>query len=415
MFHSEVIQFLKSLPPPDSIAIRVTLTTEKKIHEGDPWVFADHILKQSQPGKAGDIAILFDHKNRFLALGLLDPEETIRIRILQRKPATIQLPWFIQQIEAAFQKRKILETQRTTGFRVLNGENEGFPGLVVDCYAQTLVLKLYTRAWLPHLMVLTQALAQILTPERMILRLSRMLQESQVFPPPLADGTIFLGKPIEEPVRFSENGLIFEVDPVHGQKTGFFLDQRENRMKVESFSANKTVLNVFAYTGGFSLYAARGKAKSVLSVDLSRPALESAVRNFALNQHFPSVASVDHQILVSDAFESLREMKNSNRSFDMVILDPPAFAKKKSEVPKALSAYQRLLRLGLGVLAPGGFLVMASCSQPIPSELFFPLIIETARGERRNLKELERTGQALDHPVAFKGGQYLKCLFARVE
>lgn len=412
MFPPEILSFLNTLPTVSKIAVRVSPFTEKKIREGAPHLFTDHILKQSQPGHLGDQAILFDRKNRFLAFGLLAPQESIRIRILERKPTELGRSWFTREIKTAFEKRRFLFSKKTNGFRLLNGENEKFAGLVVDHYDRTLVLKLYTGAWLPYLQEVTQALVSAVSPERIVLRLSRFLQESERFPSFLSDGCLLWGKPLDGPIIFSENGLFFEVDPILGQKTGFFLDQRENRMRVESLSAGKNVLNVFAYTGGFSLYATRGQATSVLSVDLSRPALESALKNFELN---PAVKVLsEHKIWVGDAFQVLTEMKEQKRFFEMVILDPPSFAKKKSEVPKAVSAYQYLLRLGLSILRSGGILVMASCSQPVETETFFSMIVDTTQKEGRRLVEIERTGHAVDHPVTFQGGRYLKCLFATV-
>ena len=171
----------------------------------------------------------------------------------------------------------------------------------------------------------------------------------------------------------------------------------------------KSVLNVFAYTGGFSLYAARGGATAVTSIDISQPALEAAERNFALN---PVLARVPHKLIEGDAFQKLTRFGKDRRRFDLVIIDPPSFAKSQAEVDGALAAYSRLVRLGLDVLNRGGTLVMASCSSRVGVDEFFELVHDTARKAGRPLHELERTTHPLDHPIRFPEGAYLKCLFA---
>jgi 23S rRNA (cytosine1962-C5)-methyltransferase len=183
---------------------------------------------------------------------------------------------------------------------------------------------------------------------------------------------------------------------------------------VEGLAGGRDVLNVFAYTGGFSVYAARGGARCVVDVDASAPALAAAERNLDHNRQVPTVAAVGHETVVDDAFEALARMGAAGRRFGMVVIDPPAFARSRAQVDGALSAYERLTQLGLGVLSPGGILVQASCSRPIGAETFFDAIDGAARRGGRPLRELRRTGHPLDHPVAFREGAYLKCVFAEV-
>ena len=281
------------------------------------------------------------------------------------------------------------------------------PGLVIDRYADTLVLKLYTYAWAPHLKEFCEALAQISSAMHLILRLSRTLQKQTDLLHGLNDGMILSLLTPPDPILFKENGLTFESDPIHGQKTGFFLDQRDNRARVEKLSQGKSVLNVFAYTGGFSVYAARGGAKEVVSVDISAPALEAARRNMEHNK-----LSAAHETIAEDAFQVLTRMETQKQLFDLVIIDPPMFAQNEKQVAAALAAYRRLTRLGLGVLRKGGAFVQASCSSRIDSETFFESTQQTAREAGRRLTEVEYSGHALDHPIGFKEGAYLKCLFA---
>ncbi len=343
------------------------------------------------------------------------PRLRIRVRILQsRTPAAINADWFRNKLVSATRLRASLEGQDTTGYRLVHGENDGLPGLVLDRYADTLVLKLYTPAWIPHLKEFCDALAQVSPASHLILRLSNSLQKQTELLHGLNDGmTLSLQTP-PSLILFRENGLIFESDPVHGQKTGFFLDQRDNRAQVEKLSKDKSVLNVFAYTGGFSVYAARGGARQVISVDISAPAIEAALRNMDYNRELPAVASASHETITDDAFEVLARMGAQNRLFDLVIIDPPMFAQSEKQSAGALSAYRKLTRLGLGVLRQGGTLVQASCSSRVSADAFFASIHQSATEAKRELTEIRRTGHALDHPIGFAEGAYLKCLFASV-
>ena len=406
---------LPPLPSPAEkrIALQVTPPAERAIRQGHPWLFAEAITKQSHEGQPGDLAVIFDKKRKFLGIGLYDPTSPLRVRVLQhRQPAQIDQAWFSSKIAAAAQIRTALP-ENTNGYRLVHGENDGLPGLVIDRYAQSLVLKLYSSAWIPYLPMLAEILKGLLAPERIILRLGRGVARNPEFLHQLEDGAVLEGAPPEGPVLFLENGITFEADLIYGQKTGFFLDQRDNRARVEKISKGQRVLNVFAYTGGFSDYAARGGAREVISVDISPPALEAAQRNFAHNQHHSAVAACQHTTQTGDAFELLRDYAQTEEKFDIVIIDPPSFAKKRAEMDKALAAYRRLTRLGLAVLAPGGVLVQASCSSRVPAADFFEGVQRTAQQVGRPLNKIERTGHALDHPIGFSEGEYLKCLFAR--
>jgi 23S rRNA (cytosine1962-C5)-methyltransferase len=406
---------LSQLPSPAAkrMALHVSAPAERALRQGHPWIFDQAITEQSHEGAPGDLAVIFDNKRRFLAVGLYDPTSTIRVRILQhRQPATIDENWFKAKLIAANQLREPLTYQSTNGYRLVHGENDGLPGLIVDRYADTLVIKIYSPAWVPHLKEFCSALSQTNPTQRLMLRLSRSLNKQSRFLYGLEDGMTLAGPPLEGLILFQENGLTFECDPIHGQKTGFFLDQRENRARVEKLSKGKSVLNVFAYTGGFSVYAARGGAKQIISVDLSAPAIQAAIHNFAHNQHIPAVKSAIHETIADDAFDVLARMESQKRLFDLVIIDPPMFAQNQSQIAAGLSAYRKLTRLGLGVLRSGGTLVQASCSSRIDAETFFDTIHQSARESSRRLIEIERTGHALDHPIGFEEGAYLKCLFA---
>ena len=413
---------LAALPKPNEkrIALHINQQAEHALRQGHPWVFDQSITEQGHEGQPGDLAVIFDDRRKFLAIGLYDPTSPIRVRILQsRQAATIDTSWFTNRIRSSALLRKPLTElsaeKITTGWRLIHGENDGLPGLVIDHYAGTFVVKIYTPAWIPHLNNVIMALSEVHQFERIILRLSRSLTEQADQLHGLYDGIILAGSDLTGPVLFQENGLTFEADPIQGQKTGFFLDQRENRARVGIMSRDKTVLNVFAYTGGFSVYAARGGAKEVVSVDISTAAMEIAVRNMAHNLQYPGVAAASHETIAQDAFEVLEKLEKEKRRFDIVIIDPPMFAQNQSQTAAAIHAHQRLTKLGLGVLKPGGNLMQASCSSRVDSDSFFAAIHQAARESGRRLTEIERTGHGIDHPIGFREGAYLKCLFARAE
>jgi 23S rRNA (cytosine1962-C5)-methyltransferase len=408
-----MMQIFDSLPQPADkrIALHVKPAAERALRNGHPWVFDQAIRKQSHDGQPGDLAVIFDSKRRFLAIGLYDPDSPIRVKVLQhRQSAQIDGAWFAERLRAAADMRQPLSNQGTDGYRLIHGENDGLPGLILDRYADTLVLKLYTAAWLPHLRDIIPHLPAIQPFERLVLRLSRSLENAAHG---LHDGQIVIGDELNEPVIFQENGLRFAADVIHGHKTGFFFDQRDNRAEARKLSAGRRVLDAFAYSGGFSVYAAAGGAKSVTSLDVSQPALDSALANFALNG--ANVGAIKHTIMVDDAFAGLERLHANGQTFDMVIVDPPSFAKSAGEVERALAAYARLTRLALNVLEAGGVFVMASCSSRVSPDDFFSTVIHASRDAGRRLTEIKRASHALDHPIGFPEGEYLKCLFATAD
>jgi 23S rRNA (cytosine1962-C5)-methyltransferase len=395
------------------LRLRVTAAAESILRSGHPWLFADSIREQNRAGQAGELAVIYDRKDRFLAAGLFDPESPIRVRLLHvGKPRAIDRNWWSERLSRALEARQGLFDEQTTGFRWINGESDGWPGLVLDRYDQTLVLKLYTAAWLPRLEEIASLITARLRPERIVLRLSRNIQECAKRQFGKADGVILNGPPLDGPVTFMETGLRFEADVLHGQKTGFFLDQRENRRQVESLARGRDVLSAFSFSGGFSLYAARGGARSVTDLDLSAPALAAARRNGTLNTAIASVASCRHELVQADAFGWLKQQPG--RRFDLVILDPPSLAKREIERPGAIRAYGRLASSGIEHLAPGGILVACSCSAHVTADEFFAAVRRSAGEAGRTFEELRTTRHAPDHPATFKEADYLKAIYLRV-
>lgn len=397
---------------PPRLRLRVTTTAETILRGGHPWLFADSVREQNREGQLGELAVMFDRQDRFLAVGLFDPASPIRVRVLHAgKPTTIDTAWWQARLRQTLARRDHLFDDQTTGYRCINGESDGWPGLVIDRYDTTFVLKLYTAAWLPRLDEITNLIQTALTPERLVLRLSRNIQSAAQSQFKVRDGHLLLGTEPAGAVTFLETGLRFEADVLRGQKTGFFLDQRENRRHVESLARDGAVLNAFSFSGGFSLYAARGGAKSVTDLDLSEHALASAQRNFALNRKLATVAACRHEVVQANAFDWLAAAPT--RQFDLIVLDPPSLAKRETERVGAIAAYRQLNSTGLRWLAPGGTLVAASCSAHVSAEEFFGAVRQIARDSGRRFTELQTTGHAPDHPATFPEAQYLKAVYLK--
>jgi 23S rRNA (cytosine1962-C5)-methyltransferase len=394
------------------LRLRVSAAAERHLRSGHPWLFADSIQDQNRQGQSGELGVVYDRQDRFLAVGLFDPDSPIRLRVLQaRKPAVIDRAWWILRLQQALDKRHGLFDDATTGYRCINGESDGWPGLVLDRYHTTLVLKLYTAAWLPRSEEIIGVIREVLRPERLVLRLSRNVQAVARKQFGLADGQILLGPPLDGPVVFLESGLRFEVDVLRGQKTGFFLDQRENRRRVEALARGRSVLNAFSFSGAFSVYAARGGAVRATDLDISTHALESARRNLALTRSVPAIATCRQDLVQADALDWLA--KSPRHKFDLIILDPPSFAKREAERPGAMRAYTRLAALAITHLAPAGILLACSCSAHVSADEFFAAIRQAIARSRRTFEEIATTRHAPDHPATFTEAQYLKAIYLR--
>ena len=408
---------LDDLPRPSSqrLAVRTTPDARRRLRAGHPWLYEGSIRSVSRDGVAGDLAVVFDDDRRFVAVGLWDPASPIRLKVLhQGAPTTIDAPWFLTRLAAAIDRRAPLlagTDAPTTGYRLVHGENDGLPGLVVDRYADVLVVKLYTAAWVPHLRDVVDALVDLCAPTSVVLRLSRSARDQELHG--LEEGQVLAGEPVTGPVTFLEAGLTFEADVVRGQKTGHFLDQRDNRRMIGALAHGTRVLDVFCCTGGFSVHAAAGGANAVLSIDASPFAIAATQRHLALNRSLPAVAACSHEAITGDAFAELERLGTTRRRFDIVVVDPPSFAQNATQVPRAVAAYERLAALAVPLVAKGGLLLQASCSSRVTEADFVRAVHAGAAAAGFDLEEVERTGHALDHPIGFSEGAYLKAVLAR--
>ena len=396
---------------PIRLRLRLTNTAESIVRSGHPWLFADSIREQNRVGQTGELAVIYDRNDKFLAVGLFDAESPIRVRILHAgKPQTIDSVWWQAHLEKSLARRAKLFDATTTGFRLIHGESDGWPAMVLDKYDSTLVLKIYSAAWLPRLDEILALFQEKIPCERIVLRLSRNIQSLAEKQFQRRDGQMLFGSPPDGAVIFSENGIRFEADVLRGQKTGFFLDQRDNRAEVEKLSSGKKVLNAFSFSGGFSVYAARGGAKSVTDLDISAHALESAKRNFALNKNYSGVANCCHETVQADCFDWLEKAAGK---FDLIVLDPPSLAKRAAEREGAIRAYERLNSLGIMRLLRDGILVAGSCSAHVSAPEFFDAVRRAAVKSGRKFTELKTLQHPPDHPAGFKEAEYLKVIYLK--
>lgn len=389
---------------PKRLAVKLSVTGERSVRSGHPWIFNESIEKINIDGVSGDIAIIFSHtKNKAIGVGLYDPDSPIRIKMLHSGGgANIDSEFFSEKINQAYARRiELLETE-TNSYRLLFGENDGFPGFIADVYNKVLVVKLYSAIWFPYFEIILKSLLETSSCDCVVLRLSRNLQANKEVV--LEDGAILYGELDNEVVEFVEHGVHFSANVIKGHKTGYFLDHRANRKRVGELSEGKTVLDVFSYAGGFSVHALARGAKEVTSLDISKQALEVAIANGKLNQF-----SGKHNIIAGDAFEVMRLLIKEKIKYDIVVIDPPSFAKSQKEIERAKKKYTQLALLGEQLCKKGGMLVLASCSSRISAETFFEINKLALIAQSRKFSLHLATTHDVDHPISFPEGAYLKC------
>ena len=392
------------------MAIKLLPKGEKSLLQEHPWVFKNSIKSINKDPENGDLAIVFSQKdNKLMGIGLYDTDSPIAIKMIHYGGAqTIDGNFWQAKVKDAYIKREALLETDTNSYRLLFGENDGFPGLIADVYNKVLVVKLYSRIWYPFLSDILQMLIEISEVETAILRLSRQLQQYK--DKPIEDGEVVYGHLENEVVHFKEHGVSFSANVIKGHKTGYFLDHRANRKRVGTLSKGKTVLDVFAYAGGFSVHALAGGAQAVTSLDISAQALKMAHYNASLNDYDGA-----HQIIVGDAFTELQTLINKGTTFDVVVIDPPSFAKQQSEITVAKKKYAQLAALGTALTTKGGMLVLASCSSRITARAFFDINKQALLNSQRTFNVELQTAHDIDHPVSFREGAYLKCGYYKFE
>ena len=389
---------------PNTIAVKLSAAGERSVRKGHPWVFLDSIIKINKEGQSGDLAIVFSHnKNQVIGVGLFDPNSPIRIKMLASGGGVIiNSEFFSEKINQAYSLRVPLLKTNTNSYRLIHGENDGFPGLIADVYARVLVIKLYSEIWFPYLELFINHLIKVSDCECVVLRLNRKLQRRKEYYG-LIEGQVLYGDLENEVVQFIEHGVHFSANVIKGHKTGYFLDHRHNRKHVGELSDGKTVLDLFSYVGGFSIHALVNGAKKVTSVDISKQALKIALANGNLNS-FPG----KHITITGDAFEIMQKFISEKTTFELVIIDPPSFAKNKKDIEMAKKKYKLLAELAVKLTDKEGLLVLASCSSRVTASEFFALNESVLNAQSRTYRIALTTQHDMDHPINFEEGAYLK-------
>ena len=360
---------------------------EHRILSGHQWVFSNEIKTIKGDPEAGDVVELLRYDEKFLGVGFFNPHSLIACRVLSKERETITFEFFERRISQALQLRKRLYPAAES-FRLVHGEADFLPGLVVDKYNEYLSIQTLSVGMDRRLTLLCDVLESIFHPKAIVERNESPLRSLEQLP--LEKGVVrgTIGQTI-----ISENGVKFKVDLLQGQKTGFFLDQRENRKAIQRYALGATVLDCFCNEGGFALYAGLGKAKSVQAIDIS----EAAIANAKVNSAFNEVSNVRFE--VGDVFEKLPRLAEAGDKFDAVILDPPSFSRNRKTVATALKGYKEINTGALRLINTGGILMTASCSHHVTEESFLDVVEASARSAHRSLQLLEFRGASPDHPT----------------
>ncbi len=362
-----------------------------RIQKGHLWVFSNELESIPRGIAAGETVSLFTHDRKFLGTGFFNPNSLISFRLLSRREEALDREFFRRAIIDALKLReKVYRDEDTNAFRLVHGESDSLPGLVIDRFNRAVVLQAFSAGMDRHLPLLCEVLEEILNPQVMVVRNESVLRELEGL---TLYKKIIKGERAGTIQTIHDAGISFEVDLYEGQKTGFFLDQRENRRIIRKFSEGAEVLDVFTNDGGFALNALSGGAKSVIMLDASQEALQRAERNARLN------GFSDYSLIAADAFDMLDQMVKAQEKFDVVVLDPPSFTKSRKNLPTALKAYKKLNRLGLQLVKNGGFLATASCSHHASEEDFLDTVHQAALAEGAQLRMVYRNSQPFDHPV----------------
>lgn len=383
--------------------VRLKPGREKSIQGRHPWVFSGAVERVDGEAQPGDLLKVVSHKGEFLAQGFYNPHSQIALRLLSFRKETLDRDFFRQRLRQAIDFRKKMAIP-SNALRLVHGDADGLPGLVLDAYGPYLVLQISSLGMSRLKPLLVELLQELLQPEGLIERSeSAGLKEEGLEP---HKGV--LNGPEAPRTIIEENGARFAIDLLGGQKTGFFIDQRDNRKAVAQWVAGKRLLNCFSYTGGFSLLAALAGAQTT-SVEISEPAQELARENFRLNGLDPDA----HQFITANVFDHLRQIEPQ---YDMIVLDPPAFVKNKNHLKQACRAYQDINRIAMRQSLPDGLLLTCSCSHYLDWELFQKILFSAATESGRQVQMLQRLGQPLDHPVSLfhPEGEYLKAFLLRV-
>jgi 23S rRNA (cytosine1962-C5)-methyltransferase len=378
-----------------------------RVVNGHPWIFNNEIDRSDAPLREAEIAEVFTWDKKFVGSGYVNPRSQIQVRLLTRtKNETINEDFFQNKIRQCWEYRK--KIGYTENCRLVFGEADGLPQLIIDKFndyfvIQTLALGIDN--WKP---AIVNSLNTIFSPKGIYERNDVPVRELEG----LAQQKGFLSEPFETKIQINENGLKFTVDIENGQKTGYFLDQQDNRRAIQHIVKGAEVLGAFTYTGTFEIHAAHYGARSVLGLDISANAVEQANTNAALNGLADTC-----RFETANAFDVLKQWAKEGRQYDVVMLDPPAFTKSRETIQKAITGYKEINLRGMKLVRPGGFLVTSSCTSLVQAELFMQIIDMAAKDARRKIRQVTFQSQSPDHPIirGMENTQYLKFLVIQVQ
>lgn len=389
--------------------LRLRSGRDRSVRQGHPWIFSGAVeeVEALEGAVAGDVGDVIDAGGKFLARGTVHPDSQIVCRLLTWKPQPIDHDFFAERIDRALALREpLFRSGHTTAYRVLNAEGDELPGLIADRYHHWVVVQTLTAGMLRFRELWLDVLIDRLGPQAVVERGEQASREPMAETEP---GGVLRGLIPAEPVRVMENGLTFAVDVMGGQKTGFYLDQRSNRERCARFAPGRDVLNVFGYTGGFSVYAGHAGARHVTEVETSSGARELARENWIANGLDPSTLTQES----GDAFEFLRSCQDD---FDVIVLDPPPLARHRGALEKALRAYKDLHLHAFRCARPDAWIFTFSCSQHVDAGLFQKVVFGASVDAGARVQWVEKLGAGLDHPIHLNHpqGEYLKGMLLRV-
>lgn len=386
--------------------VRLKPRKERPVLLGHPWIFSGAIADLSAACEPGSVVDVHSASGEFLCRGYANPRCAIAVRVLTRDEEPLDADFFHRRVAAAVALRRALLPPDTDAYRVINGEGDWLPGFVADVYGSVVVLQCLTAGAARLRGQVVDALQTALAPAGIYERSAGGVRREEGLQ--AAEG-VLAGVVPEGPVTVRECGLRFAVNLRAGQKTGFFLDQRDNRVLVRELARGRDVLNAFAYTGAFTVYAGTGGARAVVSVESAGRALELARANWSSND-LPAATA---EFVEADVFRYLRDV---DRSFELLILDPPALVKRRQEVERGARAYKDLHLWAFRRAAPGAFVMTFSCSQHVPADLFWKIVQGAAVDAKRAVQVLRRLGPGVDHPLslAHVEGEYLKGMLLRI-
>jgi 23S rRNA (cytosine1962-C5)-methyltransferase len=377
-----------------------------RIADGHPWIFGNEIGDEDGNYEPGDIVDVFSSNGSFVGRGYINPASQIKVRLLTRnQQEPINDEFFLNRITKAWNYRKKLGY--TENCRLIFGEADELPALIIDKFNDYLVIQTLSLGIERWKDAIVKALQTVFNPKGIYERNDVPVRELEG----MKQQKGFLTEPFDTNIIIKENGLKFHVDIENGQKTGYFLDQQDNRRAISQVVEGADVLEAFCYTGTFSMHAAKYGAKSVLGLDISDFAIQTARRNAELNG-YQDICKFQHV----NAFDVLKQWVKEGKRYDTVILDPPAFTKSRENIQKAVTGYKEINLRGMKLLKPGGFLVTASCTNLVPPELFLKTIEMAAKDARKTIRQVSWQTQAADHPILWNvpNTQYLKFLIVEV-